>query len=408
MSMSILYKRTKRLALVGIAVVCGFLALSSVANATQVTFNVVNSNGVTQSGVKVLHYSDTTSDQSSKYYYTDYNGQLVVDGRIIQGDKFMFSRDMNATSETTPENSLSTAIGNDHGLTYVFSNQDLPEKEIILPALNNNQINLNPQLTPKIRLLVGLINQERSRQGLNQLPISLSLTNAAQNFADLIESRRVNLGQQTHYYNSTPPARAIDLGFPAFRDPNLGLSYVSGVVENIFLGKVTPHQAFSGWLESPGHKRAMLFEAADVIGIGYTKNVVVPMFANINQTSDTAVAKARLTNDYGDPNIRLEPKPDPDWRPDNAKKGVRLQLGIKSLKHHRYEIAVRNLSKARGKLYLVLKSKRGHKRILVVRSTKHRSLVLRRAMIGRWTVKVRFISSDHQFRNRTIIRSRRF
>jgi hypothetical protein len=404
--MSKLNSMTKKAVITVIALFALSLLTASLAQATELTFQVTNSKGVTQSGVEVLHYSNTLNGEKSKYYYTDVNGRLTVRGTIIVGDKFVFSRDIKGSSPTTPENSLSQPIGRDHGLSYTFSNQDLPIKEIVLPTLNNNSLNPDLKIIPQVRLLVGLINQLRSSQGLNKLPISTLLTNSAQNFADLLTKENVpfNKNNEAHNYNSISSARAIDLGFPAFCDLNIGLNYSGGVVENIYFGN-NIQGAFTGWLNSPGHKRAMIYSTADTIGIGYTENKVVAMFADIDQSNSIVVQKAQLTDDYGDPNIKIDSEGKPDNKGNSAhisrKYNPRLSLRLRPVGRKWLKIVIRRASKARGKVAVKINSR-------LVRISKAKRIVLVKRKSRKMRIQVRFFAGNKKFKNRTIVRVKRF
>jgi uncharacterized protein YkwD len=397
---------TKKAVLAVIIISFFSLLTAGSAQATQITFNVTNSDGITQSGVKVLHYSNTLNGQTSNYYYTDVNGQLVVDGKIIVGDKFLFSRDMSAMSTTTPENSLSDPIGDDYGLQYTFSNQDLPVKEIILPALSNNPLKNSSNITPQVRLLVGLINKERSKQGLNQIPISLVLNNSAQNFASLLNN--TGSPENVHYYNSTFTVRAIDLGFPSFDDPNLTRNYQGGVTEVIHLwAKAGPQQIINGWMNSPGHRRALLYQTADTIGIGYTDNKVVAVLADIDQSNPVAVNKAQLSNDYGDPDLKIinnESKPGNNGNSAQVRRkyNPRLTVRIKQAGKKRVKLVIRRAAKARGKIIVRVNSK------LIRVSKGKRVVVVVRKKSKRMRIKVRFISSNKSFKSKSLVRVKRF
>jgi hypothetical protein len=406
----------RKILLATLIVVSGHLLAGTLANASEITFQVSNSNGIPQAGVEVMHYSNTLNGVRNDIYRTDVDGRLLVIGRIVQGDKFVFSRDIDASSVSTPENTLFPPVAGKYGYVYNYTAGSLSVEQIVLPSLSNNPLLPNPMTTDRMRLLAGLINEERVKHGLNKVDISLVLTNAAQNYAELLSKDDVPFtGIKTHFYNSTPPARAIDIGFAAFRDPDLDYSFGpgarTGIGENILYSNsrlIDPRDAFNRWLNSEGHKRALLFPTADILGIGYANYKAVLMIASIDQTDQIAVEKARLTGDYGDPNIKIDLKPDPSQPPVNTKRNVRLKLGIQSLRGHKYRITVRKLSSAQGRINVVLRSNRGNRRISITRSTESKRLVFRRALNGRWTIRVQFRSFDRKFRSRTMVRNRRF
>lgn len=107
-----------------------------------------------------------------------------------------------------------------------------------------------------IQEVVNLTNQFRAQNGLPPLSIDLDLNEAAQNHS---EDMAIN-DYFSHYGldGSRPWDRAEDAG------------YESGTIgENIAAGQRSPEAVVNGWINSDGHRAAMLNSRYNEIGIGY-------------------------------------------------------------------------------------------------------------------------------------------
>lgn len=127
-----------------------------------------------------------------------------------------------------------------------------------------------------------LAEHDRIR-GLNKLcPLTLdpSLCRAAQDYADHLARTR----QQGHYADGTPEQRAARAGFTGSIDmPKQFVSkgvYRCGQGEVLAFGHPSIEAAFQGWMESDGHRAALMEPTFDVCGFGRNGNVFVGVLGN--------------------------------------------------------------------------------------------------------------------------------
>ena len=107
--------------------------------------------------------------------------------------------------------------------------------------------------------LVALINQERANQGAGALTVSSQLTAATRQ-----HSRDMACND---FFSHT----GSDGSSPFDRMAWSGFSY-STAAENIYAGSGSfnsPQQAFTGWMNSPGHRTNMLNPVYTHVGVGY-------------------------------------------------------------------------------------------------------------------------------------------
>jgi uncharacterized protein YkwD len=105
--------------------------------------------------------------------------------------------------------------------------------------------------------VVGLVNAERSRNGLAPLWENAALTNAAEGYAAYMAS--ADFFSHTGPDGSTVASRAAAAGY-------VGWTWLG---ENIAAGQSTPEQVFQAWMNSPSHRTNMLSPSAREIGIGH-------------------------------------------------------------------------------------------------------------------------------------------
>jgi len=116
----------------------------------------------------------------------------------------------------------------------------------------------DPQLAAEV---VALVNSYRASQGLSQLGVSQSLTNAAAWKASQLAADVATYGAAAFDHNDyvtgrTPEARLQACGY--------GASFG----ENIALGQATAQRVMEQWLASPGHKRNLDYPGWTAIGVG--------------------------------------------------------------------------------------------------------------------------------------------
>jgi len=121
-----------------------------------------------------------------------------------------------------------------------------------------------PELPPsqKKAKLLGLINQERQKNGTTFLNYNSNLDRAAQAHAeDMVKN---NYFSHTSKDGSTPADRALRAGY--------GSSWVG---ENIAKGITDPNSIFEMWMGSSGHRQNMLNPTWKNAGLGVSANIWV-------------------------------------------------------------------------------------------------------------------------------------
>ena len=101
-----------------------------------------------------------------------------------------------------------------------------------------------------------LTNAERQKAGLPPLVLNDSLTDAAQNYSQVLATT----GCFEHTCGPVPDF--------AERDGQAGYTNWSAIGENIAAGYETPDAVVAGWMASPGHRANILSPNFTEIGIG--------------------------------------------------------------------------------------------------------------------------------------------
>lgn len=102
--------------------------------------------------------------------------------------------------------------------------------------------------------VVSLVNQERTKAGLQ--PLSISQPAAA---AALVRAREI----EDSFSHTRPDGRSFGTALA-----EQGVKYRSAG-ENIAWGQQTPQQVMEGWMNSPGHRANILSEKFTSIGVGH-------------------------------------------------------------------------------------------------------------------------------------------
>lgn len=106
--------------------------------------------------------------------------------------------------------------------------------------------------------VVTLVNQERSKRGLQKLTANWQLSRVARyKSQDMINK---------HYFGHTSPT----YGSPFTMMQNFGLRF-SAAGENIAEGQRTPQEVMNAWMNSPGHRANILSAVYNQIGVGVAK-----------------------------------------------------------------------------------------------------------------------------------------
>jgi uncharacterized protein YkwD len=101
-----------------------------------------------------------------------------------------------------------------------------------------------------------LTNSERQKAGLGPLALSAQLTNAAQNYSQVLATT----GCFLHTCGPVPNF--------AERDAQAGYIDWTSIGENIAAGYPTPEAVVAGWMASPGHRANILSPNFTEVGIG--------------------------------------------------------------------------------------------------------------------------------------------
>ncbi|MEG6616990.1 CAP domain-containing protein [Peptococcaceae bacterium 1198_IL3148] len=153
-----------------------------------------------------------------------------------------------------PESNTNTVI--DTG-TPTTTNTSTPDNQIAQqPVPKETTDTSNSAFQSKV---VELVNQERSKAGLQPGVVKADLTNVAQLKAEDMANN--------NYFSHTSPT----YGSPFDMMKQFGINY-SYAGENIAVGYSTPESVMEGWMNSEGHKKNILNPNFTEIGVGFTTN----------------------------------------------------------------------------------------------------------------------------------------
>lgn len=112
--------------------------------------------------------------------------------------------------------------------------------------------------TSQAQEILNLVNQERSKQGLQKLTLSNKLTSVANTKA---KDMAVN-----NYFDHNSPT----YGSPFEMLQSFGVTY-SYAGENIAAGQTTAQRVMTDWMNSSGHRANILNKNYTQLGVGYSK-----------------------------------------------------------------------------------------------------------------------------------------
>lgn len=154
-----------------------------------------------------------------------------------------------------------------------FKNQDLihPKDEVELPDGSTGEStndsgtgdsdpteSRGETQSTQAQEVLKLVNQERSKQGLNPLTLSEKLTSIANTKAkDMADN---------NYFSHTSPT----YGSPFDMLKQFGVSY-SYAGENIAAGQTSASEVMNSWMNSSGHRANILNKNYTQLGVGYVK-----------------------------------------------------------------------------------------------------------------------------------------
>jgi uncharacterized YkwD family protein len=131
------------------------------------------------------------------------------------------------------------------------------------PATGNSQTVSTSEFATQV---LTIVNQERSKAGLNPL----KMTNSTLNLVALDKAKDIH---NNNYFDHNSPT----YGSPFDMMKSYGISY-SYAGENIAKGQTSPQAVMTAWMNSAGHRANILNANFTTIGIGYYNNVWVQAF----------------------------------------------------------------------------------------------------------------------------------
>ena len=121
-----------------------------------------------------------------------------------------------------------------------------------------NERTSETQIVQEMRDVLSLVNQERKKNGLNELTLSNELTHVATLKAQDMRDKK--------YFSHNSPT----YGTPFEMLQKFGISY-SYAGENIAGGQESPQAVMNDWLNSSGHRANILNKNYTELGVGYVK-----------------------------------------------------------------------------------------------------------------------------------------
>lgn len=121
---------------------------------------------------------------------------------------------------------------------------------------NGNNTSTEQGTSTQAEVVLKLVNQERSKQGLKSLTLSTKLTSIA---TTKTKDMAVN-----KYFSHTSPT----YGSPFEMLQHFGVTY-RAAGENIAAGQRTPEEVMRAWMSSSGHRANILNSNYTQIGVGY-------------------------------------------------------------------------------------------------------------------------------------------
>lgn len=165
------------------------------------------------------------------------------------------------TYKVVPGDSLwRIAVKYQIGLSEIIgANPQIPNPALIYPDQIINIPTLESAVLDYESEVVRLVNEIRSRYGLNRLTEDWELSRVARYKSQDMKDKQ--------YFSHTSPT----YGSPFDMIRSFGLSYRSAG-ENIARGQSTPQAVVDAWMNSSGHRENILNSSYTHIGVGYVKS----------------------------------------------------------------------------------------------------------------------------------------
>jgi uncharacterized YkwD family protein/spore coat assembly protein SafA len=139
----------------------------------------------------------------------------------------------------------------------IAANSAIKNPNLIYPGQNINIPQKGEEKSLEEQVAV-LVNQERSKYGLQPLKLNWELSRVARyKSQDMIDK---------NYFSHTSPT----YGSPFTMMSNFGISY-RAAGENIAAGQRTPQEVMNAWMNSEGHRKNILSSQYTEIGVGYAQ-----------------------------------------------------------------------------------------------------------------------------------------
>lgn len=123
---------------------------------------------------------------------------------------------------------------------------------------HGNEEPTDHETTSQAEAVLQLVNEERSKQGLQPLTLSAKLT-------DIATMKSKDMAEQGYFNHNSPT-----YGSPFQMLQDFGVHY-SSAGENIAYNQQTPEEVMNAWLHSSGHRANILNASFTDLGVGYYK-----------------------------------------------------------------------------------------------------------------------------------------
>lgn len=152
-----------------------------------------------------------------------------------------------------PLDKIELPDNSEHGTGAHTAQESPPPSE---EQQNDNDQSFEHGNSAEAQAVLSLVNEERSKQGLNPLKLSSKLTSIA-----TLKSR--DMADKNYFSHESPT-----YGSPFDMLHQYGIQYrFAG--ENIAAGQRTPEEVMQAWMNSSGHRANILNKNFTEIGIGY-------------------------------------------------------------------------------------------------------------------------------------------
>lgn len=152
-----------------------------------------------------------------------------------------------------PLDKIELPDNSEHGTGAHTAQESPPPSE---DQQNDNDQSFEHGNSAEAQAVLSLVNEERSKQGLNPLKLSSKLTSIA-----TLKSR--DMADKNYFSHESPT-----YGSPFDMLHQYGIQYRSAG-ENIAAGQRTPEEVMQAWMNSSGHRANILNKNFTEIGIGY-------------------------------------------------------------------------------------------------------------------------------------------